>query len=138
MSELQLFCSKRRELYRFALGSCLAAIIVLSLVPGGMRPHTGAPGEFEHVMAYMGAGLFIAAHCRSLRPRLVLWAATAALSIVLEFVQIFVPGREPDIFDALASSFGLTLGVVLSGLIITATHRWRPDSINETVVEPAE
>jgi VanZ family protein len=138
MSRLQLFRSKRRELYRLALGSCLVAIIVLSLVPGEARPHTGAPGEFEHFMAYMGTGLFIAARYRSLRPRLILWAATAALSFVLEFVQIFVPGREPDIFDALASSSGLTLGVVLGGLIITATHRWRPDFVNETVVEPAE
>jgi hypothetical protein len=138
MSGLQLFRSKRRELYRLALGSCLVAIIVLSLVPGEARPHTGAPGEFEHFMAYMGTGLFIAAHYRSLRARLTLWAVIAALSFILEFVQKFVPGREPDIFDALASSSGLTLGVVLSGLTIAATHRWRRDFADETVVEPAE
>ncbi|MGB5085400.1 MAG: VanZ family protein [Methylocystis silviterrae] len=138
MSGLQLFYSKRRELYRLALGSCLVAIIVLSLVPGEVRPQTGAPGEFEHFIAYMGTGLFVAARYRSLRPRLALWAATAALSFVLEFMQKFVPGREPDIFDALASLSGLTLGVLLGGLIISTIHRWRRDFVDETVVEPAE
>ncbi len=124
MSGIQLLRSKRGELYRLALWSCLVAIIVLSMVPGEARPHTGAPGEFEHLMAYTGTGLFIAARYRSLRPRLILWTVTATLSFVLEFVQMCVPAREPDIFDALASSSGLTLGVVLGGLMITATHRW--------------
>ena len=138
MIGLQLFYLNRRELYRLALWSCLVAIIVLSLVPGEVRPQTGTPGEFEHFIAYMGTGLFIAARYRSLRPRLALWAATAALSFVLEFMQKFVPGREPDIFDALASSSGLTLGVLLGGLIISAIHRWRRDFVEATVVEPAE
>ncbi len=116
------------------LGFCLIAIIVLSLVPGEARPHTGAPGEFEHFIAYMGTGLFIAARYRSLRARLALWAAIGTLSFILEFVQNFVPDREPDVFDALASSSGLTLGIILGGLIISATHRWRADFI----IEPAE
>ncbi len=134
MCGLQLFYSNRRGLYRLALGFCLIAIIVLSLVPGEARPHTGAPGEFEHFIAYMGTGLFIAARYRSLRARLALWAAIGTLSFILEFVQNFVPDREPDVFDALASSSGLTLGIILGGLIISATHRWRADFI----IEPAE
>jgi VanZ family protein len=138
MVELRLFHSNRRGLYRLALGFCLIAVVVLSLVPGEMRPHTGAPGEFEHFIAYMGTGLFIAARYRSLRARLALWASTAALSFVLEFVQNFVPGREPNIFHALSSSSGLTLGVVLGGLAIVATHRSRRDFADEVIVEPAE
>lgn len=138
MSVIKLIFSKRREIYRLALAACLLAIVVLSLVPGELRPQTGAPGEFEHFIAYMGTGLFIAARYRSLRPRLALWAATAALSFALEFIQKFVPGREPDIFDALASSSGLTLGVLLGALIIGAIHRRRRDFVDGRVVEPAE
>jgi len=33
-------------------------IAILSLVPGDIRPHTGAPGALEHLAAYLGtAGL---------------------------------------------------------------------------------
>ena len=28
------------------------AIMVLSLVPGSLRPHTGFPGQMEHALAY--------------------------------------------------------------------------------------
>jgi hypothetical protein len=33
---------------------------VLSLVPGTLRPETGAPGQFEHFVAYLGAATFLA------------------------------------------------------------------------------
>jgi VanZ family protein len=114
----RLLYTKGQACLAAALWGSLAAIVILSLVPGDARPHTGAPGEFEHFIAYLAAGFLIVARYPSLRLRLGFWAATAALSFLLEFFQQFVPGRMPDQFDALASSSGLTLGVFLGGALL--------------------
>jgi VanZ family protein len=128
----------RQTRLKLALWACLIAIIVLSLVPGDARPHTGAPGEFEHFVAYLGTGLFIAARHRTLRGRLAFWASIAGLSFALEYFQQFVPGRQPDVFDALASSSGLTMGMLFGGLLIGVTRRRRSFPFGETAVDPAE
>lgn len=117
MNWLRHLYSNRQQSYRYALWSCLLVIVFLSLLPGEIRPQTGAPGELEHFIAYLGAGLFIAARYRSPRLRLIFWAATATLSCILEFLQQFVPGRVPDPYDALASSSGLTLGILIGSVL---------------------
>jgi hypothetical protein len=45
-------------LFRVAGLACTVALIILSLVTGAERPHTGLPGQIEHIIAYCGtAGL---------------------------------------------------------------------------------
>jgi VanZ family protein len=103
---------------RFGLWACLLAIILLSLLPGDMRPQSPAPGELEHFMAYFGAGLLIAMRYPSPKLRLIFWAATAMLSCILEILQQFVPGRVPEANDSLVSSFGLTIGLLLAAALL--------------------
>lgn len=138
MRALQILNANRQAGFKLAIWTCLIAIVTLSLVPGEARPHTGAPGEFEHFIAYLGAGLFIAARYRSFRGRLAFWASFAGLSFALEFFQQFVPGREPDVFDALASSSGVTTGVLMGGVLIGATRRHRLFPFTGAAVDPAE
>jgi VanZ family protein len=89
---------------------CVLAIAVLSLLPGEERPHTGLPGRLEHAMAYAGTGfLFWFGYCEP-RHRFMIWIGLAIASGVFEALQNFVPGRSPSIFDALASTLGLTFG----------------------------
>jgi VanZ family protein len=126
MRGLHLWHLKRQSWLRYPLWSCLAAIVVLSLLPGDARPHTGAPGELEHFVAYLGTGLFGAARYRSPRGRLTFWVAIMALSFALEAFQQFVPGRVPDVFDALASSSGVTLGVLCGAALIAAVRSKQP------------
>ncbi len=40
------------RLFRLAGVTGVFLIVVLSLVPGSYRPHTGAPGGLEHFFAY--------------------------------------------------------------------------------------
>jgi hypothetical protein len=42
---------------RVATWLCVALLIVLSLVPGPDRPHTGIAGQSEHFIAYAGTGM---------------------------------------------------------------------------------
>ncbi|WP_281799709.1 VanZ family protein [Methylocystis echinoides] len=138
MRRLGHLYSRRRGCLQLAVWACVMAIVILSLVPGAARPQTGAPGELEHFVAYLGTGLFISARYRSLLGRLSFWAAVVALSFSLEFLQQFVPGREPDLLDAWASSSGVTLGVFCAALAIGAIHRRGSVFSAEVAVDPAE
>ena len=46
--------------FRAAGYAAILLIGVLSLVPGTLRPETGAPGQFEHFVAYLGAAALLA------------------------------------------------------------------------------
>jgi VanZ family protein len=119
-SELAQKARRLQPWFRAVVWICLGVLVVLSLVPGAERPHTGYPGKFEHMIAYAGAGLFIVLAHERLRPRLTFWAGVATLSFVLEYLQNFSPGRGPSIDDALASSLGLTAGMTLTAVLLAA------------------
>ena len=103
--------------------ACVAAIAVLSLVPGAERPHTGLPGRAEHFIAYAGTGVFIALGYVGRRQRVLAWTGLAAASCLFELLQNFVPGRSPSLYDALASASGLTCGMAV-GVLLTAALAW--------------
>ena len=46
--------------FRAAGYAAILLIGVLSLIPGTLRPETGAPGQFEHFVAYLGAAALLA------------------------------------------------------------------------------
>jgi hypothetical protein len=107
----------RATIARLVAWACIVAITALSLVPGGLRPHTFLPGWSEHFIAYSGTGFFLALGYLGLRQRLFAWIGLAVASGVFEILQDFVPGRSPSPFDALASMGGLTLGVALGAVL---------------------
>jgi VanZ family protein len=92
------------------------AIVVLSLVPGQARPHTGYPGGAEHFAAYAGAGFFLAFAWIAPRDRILGLLGLAAASGCLEALQEFSPGRHPSLADALASSSGAVFGAAAGAL----------------------
>lgn len=95
---------------------CVLAVIVLSLVPSSLRPHTMSSGRVEHFLAYAVAGLLFSLAYHSLRERVTIWVGLAAVSCALEALQNSVPGRSPSILDALASTSGLTFGLLLGAV----------------------
>ena len=116
----------RGSRWAYAAGAaCLLAIAVLSLIPGNWQRRTGLPGSAEHVIAYLGTGAILGValpRCRSL------WAISflVAYSGLMEFLQVFSPGRDPSIADFLASSAGGLTGVVfilVVDAILESTHR---------------
>ncbi len=105
---------------RVLAGACGAAIVVASLVPGDVRPHTGVmPGQAEHFVAYAGTSFLVGFGYRRRRERALVAIALAGASLAFEALQRFIPGRSPSPFDALASvcglAFGLGLAASLSG-----------------------
>ena len=97
---------------------CILAIIVLSLVPGVDRPHTGLPGKVEHFIAYCSTGTLFALGFWSIGSRVVIALGLTLLAGSMEILQMWVPGRHPAIVDAVASSMGGLLGIALGGLLL--------------------
>lgn len=108
--------TKLETLSRAGFWTCVLIILVLSLVPGSMRPHTGASGHFEHFIAYAGAG-FVFAPVSGQRARIGAALGLAALSGALELLQLMIPGRTPEFGGFFFSSLGACLGLLAGALV---------------------
>jgi VanZ family protein len=100
------------QTYRVMGLACVVALIVLSLLPGNERPHTGLSGQIEHAVAYFGTAVFLALGFRTMRDRVVTISLLVGLAAVLEMIQRMIPGRHSQLIDWLASSFGAGVGVL--------------------------
>jgi VanZ family protein len=94
------------------------AIIVLSLVPGANRPHTGLPGAAEHFIAYCLAALALTLGFWSIVSRIAIASGLTLLAASMEILQLWVPGRHPAFMDAAASSLGALLGIAFGQIFL--------------------
>jgi VanZ family protein len=105
--------------FRTAWWVGLAAIVVLSLVPGSERPQNalGLPGQYEHLLAYMlTAGAFGLAY-RKTTIRVALLALLVICAALLETAQIWIPGRTARLIDFGTSSTGAGLGLLVAAVL---------------------
>lgn len=113
----------RQQACRLAGWIGCASIVVLSLVPGSERPHTGMPGQFEHVLAYALTAAAFGLGYRERRIRLALVAMLIGLAVVLETAQILIPGRVAQALDVAAGSLGAVLGMTAAAAAAALTKR---------------
>jgi VanZ like family len=95
------------------------AIGILSLVPGDMRPHTGAPGTFEHVAAYLGTAGLLTFGYGEKRPAITV-LSLSLYSAAFEIAQTQIPGRHAAFSDFLASTIGAIVGSALAWTALKA------------------
>jgi VanZ family protein len=81
-------------------------IVVLSLIPGPYRPHTGAPGGAEHFFAYAATAVALALGWRSLAQGVLIAVGLLVLACGLELAQLCAPGRSFDLVAALVNGLG--------------------------------
>ncbi len=89
----------------------LAAIAILSLAPGELRPHVVASNHVEHAAAYFGAAALFASLCDERRRLLWSGLALTAYGGCLEIAQLWVPGRVANMGDFAASAAGVWLAI---------------------------
>lgn len=108
---------KLMMLTRLGAGVTVLTIILLSVVPGNMRPHILGNDRFEHFLAYLLTGSL----CAIGRPRRPL--SSGALFAIgagsLEFVQLWIPGRTASAGDFVTSAIG-----AWTGLLAIIAVRW--------------
>jgi hypothetical protein len=104
----------------------VAIIIVLSLVPGSARPQTGAPGPGEHVIAYLITAFLFGLRGASISNLIALGIILVAGAGVLETAQQWVPGRNAQLGDFIASSIGVLTGLASGGALSPFYRRLLP------------
>lgn len=92
--------------------ACLAAIVVLSLLPPGSTPDPGWSDKLEHFLAY---AVTAAAASRGFRRPMLWLLILTALGGGLELLQDLV-GRRPDLGDWAADILGAVAGLT-AGLL---------------------
>jgi VanZ family protein len=123
--------TRLKSLMRLAGWIGFALILVISLLPGNERPHTGAPGRVEHFAAYLMTAAAYGYGCSLLRERLTWLAFLSAASALFEVIQLVIPGRNGQVIDWAASSLGACVGTVLGWVVwaaISQTVRRRPST----------
>lgn len=91
-----------------------ASIVILSIVPPGLRPETGTPHVFEHATIFFATGLAfgIGYDCR----QDLLGAALVIFSGAVELAQLLVPGRHARWSDFVVDALAVTVGLTLTSL----------------------
>jgi hypothetical protein len=115
------------SLFRVAGLACIVALIVLSLVPGTERPHTGLPGQIEHFIAYCGTAGLLGLGYLTATARFGIAATLALLAVVLEIAQLWIVGRHSQFIDFAASSAGACAGI-LAVAVMDRSGRWQSGS----------
>lgn len=106
--------------FRLAGHAGVLLIILLSVVPGSSRPHTGAGGGIEHWTAYLLVGFCYGMGYPPLRQGFIAALGLASLAGALELVQIYVPGRNAEISGFASSAFGACAGLFAGYLLMRA------------------
>ncbi|GJD50678.1 hypothetical protein OPKNFCMD_3423 [Methylobacterium crusticola] len=101
-----------------ALGPlCVLALVWLSWIPRDWEVRTGAAGQVEHLVAYMGTAALLALGFGRAPPWR-LGAALVALAAILEIGQIWVPGRTSQVIDFVSSAAGALIGLALGRILL--------------------
>jgi len=89
----------------------LSVIVVASLVPGELRPHSSLPGDLEHVVTYAAAGFGLSFLFSEASEGTVLAFGLFLLACALEILQLEIPGRRADTITAILSGMAGGCGV---------------------------
>ncbi|MBI2818776.1 MAG: VanZ family protein [Acidobacteria bacterium] len=92
-----------------------AAVTVLSLLPASVVPHLLGGGTLEHFSAYLALALIPVVAIRRVYSVFVAVIAVACLGVLLEILQLAIPGRASEWADIAMNSVGMAAGV-LAGL----------------------
>ena len=93
------------------------AIMVLSLVPGSSRPHSGASGLHEHFAAYALVGAAFGAGLLRLKQRVLVAAGLTLTAAALEILQAYVPERNAEFAGFISGAAGALAGIAAMAVV---------------------
>ena len=99
---------------RYAGALCLVIIAVLSLRPGHWQARTGLPGPLEHFIAYGITAAVITMGARSRRFPGTIIVTLMLFAGLLEVLQYWAPGRDPELIGFGGSSIGAATGALMA------------------------
>jgi VanZ family protein len=87
------------------------AIVVLSVVPPGLRPETGAPHRLEHFAIFAATGFAFGLGYGWRHGRVL--AGLVIFTGAVEITQLFVPGRHARLSDFIIDALAICVGLLL-------------------------
>src|ERR1700685_1844661 len=97
---------------RIAAWILALAIVVLSIVPPGLRPETNMPHHLEHFAIFFATGVaFISGYGQR---ALGVAIALVAFAGLIEIAQLYVPGRHARLSDFIVDAAALCVGMALA------------------------
>lgn len=117
--------ARLRPVFRWAGWAAVIVIVILSVMPGPSRPHSGWAGSVEHFAAYALTALALSIGYPAMLARIGVVLTLTSLSGLLEFAQTLVPGRRAALADVLVSGLGASAGVGLALLLFAVLARSR-------------
>lgn len=106
----------------------LTGVVAGSLVPEGIDVEVG--DKLQHFAAYFVLAAIGASAARSRELAMLAVLALVLVGGAVEIAQIFVPGREASLLDALANTGGAVMGALAARLVVEtlrARHPAPPD-----------
>jgi VanZ family protein len=100
---------------RWIAWAALAGVVVLSLVPVGLRPVSALPHIYEHFTAFLLVGLAFGIGYPA--QRLAIGLASVPTAAILELLQIFVPGRHARVSDFVVNATGACVALAAVSVI---------------------
>jgi VanZ family protein len=107
---------------RIAAGLLALVILVLSVVPPGLRP-VAASQNVEHLFVFIAFGVLFGLSFPS-RYRLQVLVATA-FAVMIEVIQMGAPGRHARVSDLLVDASGALIGLLAAAVLEHAVRRWQ-------------
>jgi len=100
--------------FRFVAWTSAAVIVILSIVPPGLRPETNIPHDLEHAGIFLLTGLAFGLAYDYAKG----WFASymVAFSAAVELVQLLVPGRHARLSDFVVDAAAICFGLMMAWL----------------------
>lgn len=89
--------------------------MLLAVMPGNYAPETGFSDNLNHIAAFFVLSLLALPVYPGRYTMTVLWLVF--YGILIEAIQIWIPGRSCSVLDLAADICGITAGIFLSALI---------------------
>ena len=99
----------RIDILRLLAWLSLAIIVVVSVVPGELRPHSGQPVQIERFLPFAISGLLLSIAF----PRRFIFVPLTifGLAVGLEVLQLILPSRHGGLDDLATKLIGGTAGI---------------------------
>lgn len=93
-------------------------VIFLSLIPSAAISTGMHSDKLAHFLAYGVMGFLAYVSVESRHNKAYLFVFVIALGVVLEFFQLYLPGRSASFFDIIANTVGTIIGYLLAWAVI--------------------
>ncbi len=107
----------KEKLFLVSLILVFTGIAILSLLPPKSIEKIGEHDKINHFIAYAVLSLNVGVVLKKLKTYVFFLPLIIAYGLLLEYLQGFVPGRQPSWLDALANSMGVLFGLILMFLV---------------------